>query len=333
MKKGIIVFCLLYAVHTGALLSCVSSTSTVNQHTTVATPEHTAVGVFAQSEGDFEVAVAKGAVTITKYTGSGGSVVILAWIQGLPVTSIGRYAFEGCTGLTSLSIPASVTSIGYRAFWGCIGVTVNIPAGFTGIERDTFGSFATVILGGQPIIEAAPDVVKLVEIAKSVAGRFEYNHSLEDEYARLRDAWFKETDPDIKKTRRQDMNDFSKREEYTFEYALKAGLALCGSYAGLFDQMADEAGFESYYIHTASHAYNAVRVNDKWLFFDVTAFDSSNDAKWLASSSIWNDFLHTSRIRVFPNNAVYYPFSTMESEKEYNPTLLGGVEFFNGILP
>ena len=36
------------------------------------------------------------------------------------VTGIGEYAFWGCSGLTSVTIPTSVTSIGERAFYGCI---------------------------------------------------------------------------------------------------------------------------------------------------------------------------------------------------------------------
>ena len=55
------------------------------------------------------------------------------------VTSIGNYAFNGCTGLTSIEIPAGVTSIGNDAFNGCTGLTsIEIPAGVTIIGKDAF---------------------------------------------------------------------------------------------------------------------------------------------------------------------------------------------------
>src|SRR5580765_6748449 len=57
-------------------------------------------------------------ITITGYTGLGGSVSIPDMINGLPVTSIGDSAFAG-SSVTNIMIPNSVTNFGPAAFGGC----------------------------------------------------------------------------------------------------------------------------------------------------------------------------------------------------------------------
>ena len=55
------------------------------------------------------------------------------------VTSIGGYAFQDCTGLTSIEIPSSVTSIGGHAFQDCTGLTsIEIPSSVTYIDWYAF---------------------------------------------------------------------------------------------------------------------------------------------------------------------------------------------------
>ena len=55
------------------------------------------------------------------------------------VTSIGDKAFRGCSRLTSLTIPSGVTSIGDWAFSGCSGLTsLTIPSSVTSIGNYAF---------------------------------------------------------------------------------------------------------------------------------------------------------------------------------------------------
>ena len=52
-----------------------------------------------------------------------GRLTIPATVQGYAVTEIASMAFNGCTELTSVTVPGSVTHIGMRAFAGCSALT------------------------------------------------------------------------------------------------------------------------------------------------------------------------------------------------------------------
>lgn len=57
------------------------------------------------------------------------------------ITSVGRYAFYGCSNLTSVTIPSSVTSIDGSAFQNCSSLTsITIPSSVTSIGGYAFGA-------------------------------------------------------------------------------------------------------------------------------------------------------------------------------------------------
>ena len=93
--------------------------------------------------GDSEISMGE-AKLVTSISGFSGNTELVSFDElqyFTNVTSINNYAFSGCSGLTSLTIPASVTSIGESAFKDCSGLTsVSIPNGVTSIgERAFYG--------------------------------------------------------------------------------------------------------------------------------------------------------------------------------------------------
>ena len=88
---------------------------------------------------------AKQATVISDVIKYSGKIVIPSEITynnvTYSVTSIGSYAFERCSGLTSITIPNSVTSIGKGAFAYCSGLTsITIPNSVTSIGERAFYS-------------------------------------------------------------------------------------------------------------------------------------------------------------------------------------------------
>lgn len=76
-------------------------------------------------QAQFTCTTNNGAVTITAYAGSGGTVVIPNTTNGYPVTGIGDYAFaiyaasNPDQNLTNVIIPDSITNIGQQVFYYC----------------------------------------------------------------------------------------------------------------------------------------------------------------------------------------------------------------------
>ena len=95
----------------------------------------------ASESGEFSYATMHGSVSISRYNGPGGNVVIPDTIEGLPVTDVGPSAFEGCGSLVGITFPDSVTCIRKAAFRWCTGLaSLTLPGGLISIDTNAFDS-------------------------------------------------------------------------------------------------------------------------------------------------------------------------------------------------
>ena len=88
---------------------------------------------------------AKTAILLPQQNGKySGDIIIPEKVKGndgveYVVTSLGDHCFDGCSGLTSITIPSSVTSLGDYCFYECSGLTsITIPSSVTSLGSDCF---------------------------------------------------------------------------------------------------------------------------------------------------------------------------------------------------
>ncbi|MFA5561486.1 MAG: leucine-rich repeat protein [Eubacteriales bacterium] len=100
------------------------------------------------------------ACVITGLTERGATQTTLdipAEIEGLPVVNIVGFAFEGCRGITSVTIPDSVTFIGPGVFAGCSGITsATIPDSVAFIGAGVFAGCSGLTTLTLPFVGATP---------------------------------------------------------------------------------------------------------------------------------------------------------------------------------
>lgn len=123
--------------------------------------------------GDYEYLESGGTVTITRYTGSGGDVIIPETIDGMPVASIGYgigeidefpylqlYGAFSNSSITKITIPASVTTIsGYAEY---DNDDCPLPGWYPMTQEGSFSGCslltAAFFMGNAPTVQHSPNV-------------------------------------------------------------------------------------------------------------------------------------------------------------------------------
>ncbi len=138
--------------------------------------------VHAAEEGEFSYTALGMGATVTGYTGGQPEVNIPATLGGLPVTVIGREAFDntpGKTKITSAAIPDSISTIQTYAFRNNSLSSVDLPESLTTIGASAFeGNSLTSVVFPDSMISISSYAfyrnsltsIKLNENLKTISG-------------------------------------------------------------------------------------------------------------------------------------------------------------------
>ena len=117
-------------VTTTTTSATITTTTNATTTTTVATTTTTTQAMDTTQtvqSGPFIFTIEDGVAALTEYTGSATEVIVPATVNGYAVTEIGNRAFSNHKEITSLTISQGITEIGASAFNGCSGLkTVSI---------------------------------------------------------------------------------------------------------------------------------------------------------------------------------------------------------------
>lgn len=125
-----------------AIAAVVLSASTVPLTTPLLYPALTACAEDNIPDGlSYDLSADGSGVVITKWSDSATEVVIPATIEGLPVTGIASWSFNGCESVEKVTLPDSIKVISNNSFSRCTKLAyINIPDGVTNIGDGAFSS-------------------------------------------------------------------------------------------------------------------------------------------------------------------------------------------------